>query len=355
MGYYVYRLHLGVVDYAKSAGWELDGFMCQWGTFPNDMRCDGIISSHSHRPDIIEAIRQSGKPAVDFDYPFELGITWPSVQNDNFEIGRVAARHLLDRGFRHIGFVDFHSTIGERNRAKAMSQVAHEAGASFQQIDWGAFRDTLESLPKPFGLMIPDDTYAFTVMTTCLEAGLRIPEDIAIVGSGDDRLQCDLVPVPLSSVDERLEYRGWFAAELLDKMMKGESPEQLEYSIAPSHVVERKSTNVFAAKDDRVRKALAFMESEFRNPLTASQVARMTGVGRRRLDGLFREFLGRTVSEALTLLRLNESKRLLVETDLQVKEIAYMAGFSTPHHMIHCFKRSLGVTPQRYRKTMSGG
>lgn len=61
-------------------------------------------------------------------------------------------------------------------------------------VDW------LKSLPKPIGLMTCNDDRGQYVLEACQIAGLRVPDDVAIIGVDNDELICDLTVPPLSSI-----------------------------------------------------------------------------------------------------------------------------------------------------------
>lgn len=347
-GYYVYRIHLGIVQYARTANWELDNSMYRSGQLPRNWNVDGILTFGS-KPEIVEAITASGLPVVDFN---QTAVTpnWPVVANDNRGIGVTAAEHLLTRGYRNLAFLTWQGSLGEELRFEGFGAAADAAGAAHYECKMSDLENWLRNAPLPVGIMANNDSYAIHVMRACSDLGLRIPEDVAIVGSGNDELECTLTPVPLSSVDERLEYRGFRAAEILDEMLDGVSDPPAVEMIQPGEVVVRQSTDHVAINHDKVRKALIQLREEFHEPITPEQIAGGVGMCRRQLDQLFKEYLNRTVSDELQRLRLGRAEHFLLRTDHQVNEIARLSGFSSSHHMISVFRRVHGKTPRRYRR-----
>ncbi len=140
------------------------------------------------------------------------------ILSDDRAIGRMAAAHLLERGFRHFAFVGYDGMYWSRQRQESFSQAIGEAGRTcdvFKQDGdlrlraWRKERKVLAEwltiLPRPVGLMACNDDRAREVVDACAIAGLAVPEEVAIVGVDNDEFACNLV----ESVDiEHLARRG---------------------------------------------------------------------------------------------------------------------------------------------------
>ena len=113
----------------------------------------------------------------------------------------------------------------------------------------------LRSLAKPVGVMACNDIRGRQVIEACLQAGLRVPDDVAVVGVDEDRLLCELANPPMSSVVLNLERAGYQAAELLDGLMAGRVQEPQRISVEALWVIPRRSTDVVAIEDRHVAAA----------------------------------------------------------------------------------------------------
>ncbi len=102
--------------------------------------------------------------------------------------------------------------------------------------------------------------------------------------------------------------------------------------------------------DTIVNAGLHLIWNQSHRNLSVYDIARALGIQRRTLSRHFLSARGRNVLEELTLCRLARAQRMLRETRLPVKRIAYAAGFSSPTHLAVVFRRELGTTPQQYRK-----
>src|SRR5207248_10574137 len=102
----------------------------------------------------------------------------------------------------------------------------------------------LRDLPKPVGIMAFDDATAHDLAEACLEAGIGVPDHVAIVGVNNDDLLCESAWPPLSSVEADYSRMGYAAAAMLDRLMRGEKPSADERLVLlpPLGVVRRQST-----------------------------------------------------------------------------------------------------------------
>ncbi|AKJ63610.1 helix-turn-helix transcriptional regulator [Kiritimatiella glycovorans] len=100
--------------------------------------------------------------------------------------------------------------------------------------------------------------------------------------------------------------------------------------------------------------ALRCIEMRFREPLTLEDVAGAAGLSVSRIAHLTKEVTGRTIVEHLRRRRVEESRRLLEQTDRTCADIALDVGFGEQSYFIRRFRQATGVTPGRYRREMRG-
>jgi transcriptional regulator GlxA family with amidase domain len=106
--------------------------------------------------------------------------------------------------------------------------------------------------------------------------------------------------------------------------------------------------------DPVVQKALEIIWSHSTPPLSVGDIARQLPVTRRTLDRRFVEATGHSVLEEINTCRLSRAKRLLVETDLPVKSVAHLAGFTSTERMRVLFVEREGMSPTVYRSRAGG-
>ena len=291
------------------------------------------------------------------------------VVSDSVAAGRMAAGHLLDRGFRSFAYVGSRGTVWSGRRLEGFRSRLLEEGFEpgvFAQTrplraaaDWEreqpALAAWLAGLRRPLGVMAGNDDRGRAVLVACLHAGLRVPEEVAVVGVDDDELICELADPPLSSVVLNAESGGYRAATLLDRMMRGERVERQRIWVEPLRVEARRSTDVVALDDVEVAAALHFIHHHAAGPIGVPDVVEEAGISRRALEQRFRKATGRTVHDEIRRVRLERARRLLIETDLSVARIADSSGFGRVSYLAQTFRQTFGVTPARYRRHTRDG
>lgn len=277
-------------------------------------------------------------------------------------VALMAAKHLMERGLRHFAFVGgFHKTNWVERRQKSFIEQLATAGfpcavyplPPASEQDWGREQKRLgrwlRTQPKPLGVMAALDARGRQVIEACMESGLRVPDEVAVIGVDNDELLCELCDPPLSSIALNSEKAGYEAAELLDRMMRGEKVPPRCISIEPTHVVARQSTEIAATEDPKIADALRFIRHEANRPLSVPDVAEHIGLSRRSLELRFRRALGHTVLTEIRRAQLERVRAFLIETDWTMAKIAEQCGFANGNYLGKIFRRECGETPQRFR------
>ena len=99
-----------------------------------------------------------------------------------------------------------------------------------------------------------------------------------------------------------------------------------------------------------IQKAVTYLFKNFRDDISLSELAELLHVSVNYLGVLFRNSTGVSFREYLNILRLKYSCRLLLSSDLSVKEVAYASGYKTNEHFLRVFKHNLNMTPSEYRR-----
>jgi LacI family transcriptional regulator len=188
------------------------------------------------------------------------------------------------------------------------------------------------------------------VLDAATRAGLRIPEDVAVIGVDNDPIITELGLIPLTSVDTARERVGYEAAALLDRLINGERAPRNPILVEPAGVLTRRSTEMLAVADPDLIKAIRFIQDNFRKPITVADVAATSFLSRRMLQDRFLQALGHGMLDEITRQRLEFCKHLLTQTTHKISSIATMAGFGDLNRMGKAFKRKLGTTPREYRE-----
>ncbi len=231
------------------------------------LELDGVILREQREPGLTEQVLALGLPVVVSPYR-ELFPGLPNIVTDDKAIGKMAADYLLNKGFKHFAYCGFGSRYyWSRERGKGFAESIEKSGfkahsyeyeqpESENQHSWEKEQDILvewlKGLPKPVALMACNDDRSQHVLEACKIAGFGVPEDVAIIGLGDDDLVCDLSTPPLSSIALGAEKAGFEAAAMLDKLMSGQKV-TIENIVVPTlYVATRQSTDILKINDPYV-------------------------------------------------------------------------------------------------------
>jgi LacI family transcriptional regulator len=362
------RMLQGIVQHERSHR--------QWATFLDDEalaakdpdflrgeKWHGVISRHT-TPALVRNCAQLGIPLVDLnDSPPFPGV--PKLRPNNTAIGHLGAEHFLERGFRHFAFCGFGNEGWSRERRDGFIEALRLAGHACDVFDveypgvitpdWNAAQTKLlaawlRHLPRPCAIMACVDVRAFQVIAAAQQAGLHVPEEIALLGVNNDVMRCELSHPSLSSVALNAHQSGYQAAEVLDRLLRGERIADFDLRVDPIGVVTRLSTDILAVGDRNVAAALSFIREHACRGVSVDEVVAHASASRSQLEKKFRRFIGRSPQAEIRRVQLARVKELLSESDLPLKSIAGLTGFEHIEYLSVVFKRMTGESPGHYRK-----
>ena len=366
----------GVVDYSKAgANWTFTTSPAWSGGFPETFAMsmkslrgwhgDGAIAVLTQEQDISVA-RELNFPVVNLSGTMRDRCGAPRVMVDHEEIGCVAARHLLAKGFRHFAYYGAGDTYYGELRQIGFSRVLKEAGYNLDQVFHAPARtdpdmpwietldqlgEWLAGLPKPTALLAVNDYRACLVVEQCQRMGIRIPRQIALLGVDNDNVICEHCHPPLSSVARNGRQVGYQAALLLDTLIEGTTPPGSDILVPPGSVIQRDSTDIIAIENPHVAAAVQLIHDNLGRPYGINNLIRKLGISRRFLERHFREELDCTPHEYLTQRRIEKAKRLLERHgDLSIQQVATACGQSDPRNFRRSFRRLTGMLPSEYRE-----
>jgi LacI family transcriptional regulator len=327
----------------RELGAELPGWIRAWDG-------DGIIT-RSDDP----RLERTGLPTVGLFDRAEGPRGMPMIVNDNFAVGRLAARHLLERGMRSLAWFGPKGELWAEDRLRGVREAAgacavHRSRPGRWEAEQERLRSWIGSLPKPVGVVAANDIHGLRALDACRRGGLAVPEEVAVVGADDDAELCELSDPPLSSVSFNPERAGWEAAALLDRLMKGGRPPREASRIAPIGVAARQSTDVLAISDPHVARALHFIRRHAFEGITVRSILAEVPLSRRSLEHRFRKLLGRTPKAEIQRLRIERAKELLAKTELPIARIGDRLAFHQPAYFCARFRRAAGLSPSAFRR-----
>ena len=352
----------------RNGNWE---FHLEEGILPDTIKRAGLAIRQWKADAIIarvltaaleRLVRRSGLPVVNVSGVREIDL--PLVRTDDATAGRMVARHFLDSGFRSFGFS---AKTGEAYTIRRCEGFVGElAGAGFgcnvfadrcegtSESNWVRNRQRMDrwllSLPKPVGVTCIHDFRGRDIAQACRLMGIRVPDDVAVVGMGNEEIMCRMCSPPLSSVQVDSQRIGYEAARLVDQMIHGRRvPSQL-ILIAPKQVVMRQSSDIVAIDDPDIASAVRFIRDHAGEPITVKDILREVPISRRAMEMRFARLVGRTPRGEITRIRMARARSLLAETKLPIPAVAQGSGFTCSASFSDFFRRTVGVTPTHYRR-----
>ena len=330
-------------------------------------KADAIIGQFRSTDDVRPFREKNIIPiAQDFRQPIP-GII--NITGDYEEAGRMAARYFMERGVRHFAFYGmrglnwsdgrrdgFFEETGKvewadnskKNRIREINNLKTSWWYNTEKlIHW------LRSLPKPVGIYCCDDNKAYNIIEACSQSqlsGLRIPEDILLLGTDNDETVCQLCLPQLSSVALDVENGGYQVATLIDYLLAMPPAERSKhYSniiVRPTHIVTRHSTDALVHDNPYISRVLQYIDSNTGKPIRVDELVALVPMSRRSLENLFEKETGMSMYQYIIHSRVDKFKQLLdngitpfaasLELGVEYKEIA------------RNFKRITGLSPREY-------
>lgn len=349
---------------------------------------DGIIARSETRM-IADSVQQFGVPVVDLRGTFvpENGV---ALNTDSEACARMAVEHFQQRGFRELAFCGYDGIDFSDERRNAFLSVCKEKGVNTRdyrvltdaagespdrnipgerdglgtsdntvgtlsselggELDDIALELWLQDQPKPLGVFACNDMRGRQVLGAARRAGLKVPDQIAVLGVDDDEVICDLANPPLTSIEPDAHRIGFEGAAALAELMSGAVPTKQPVLIPPVRLSIRMSTDVMAIEDSDLAAAVQFIRSNACDGIGVEDVLRATAYSRATLERRFRQVLSRTPREEIERVRIDRVRMLLAETSYSLEKIAHMVSYKTAAHLVTAFRRNADCTPGQYRR-----
>jgi LacI family transcriptional regulator len=312
---------------------------------------------------LLEDLKELNIPGILILHEGEKTDLYHQVITDSQEIAKMAAEHLLSQGFKNFAFCGFDNFDWSNVRKSSFVNYLDEAGyhteifvqsKSTRKKKWEFEQEKvaawLEKLPKPVGVFACNDDRGQHILEACKIAGLRVPEDVAVIGVDNDAVICELCDPPLTSISLDTEKAGYRIAELLDSLMQNNDFQGQEIIVAPTSLSARQSTDIMAHDDQELIKALRFIRLNIKNCISVEDVVKATALSRRTLEYRFRNKLNRSIKEYIRKERVRLISDMLIETELTVSEIAASLDFIDVEHISRFFKSEKGIGLRDFRK-----
>jgi len=196
-----------------------------------DGRVDGALVLRDEGDEVVRGLAKRGLPCVSF-FCRASDVDLPYVDSDNVEGAAIAVQHLIDLGHKRIAML--RGPLRSTNACHRLDGYFNAMSSSglFPRPDWVVSEmDCLQALMKrkerPTAIFVWADDVAFEVLLMLREMGLRVPEDVSVVGF-DSVNACNQSVPPLTSVRQPVFDMASTATKLLAALIRGQAPEQTQ-------------------------------------------------------------------------------------------------------------------------------
>ena len=367
----------GVFDYVNAhPHWEMHIVNTR-----TDIAHGGLEAAAKDADGIILSIHRAGQlPPPDFpadrvkmvvtnDHLVPLYRDRPNCRTlllDSVAIGRDAARHFNALGrFAAYGFVHGHIRFPWSVERESGFRTLVPGKAPLFVFPDGA-TDTppdntagvihqerlaawLAALPKPAAVFGANDLFASEVLAACGRLGVKVPQQVAVLGCDNDPLIWMNTRPQLTSLQLPFRELGYRAAKMLDSLLCGNTPPHRTVRVSGTRLYVRASSASLPPSVMLVERAKSVIAAHACDGLRARDVAEQLGVSRSLLDLRFRQVCGRSVLDHILSARLDEVKRQLAETGYAILQIGRNCGFNDPDNLKRLFRGRFGLTMRQFR------
>ncbi len=327
----------------------------------SNWRGDGVLTRTGSKL-MARAVAKLGLPTVELRAT-KWDTAFPFVGINNKTVGQLAARHLMDRGLKSFAVYELDTETFFLERRNSFLSCLEEHGFPAERYLQRGHREKpanwerqqrrlgewLSTLPKPVGILACTDQLGCWLLDACRHAGLRVPDDVAVIGVENDETLCTLSSPPLSSIRLGGERVGYAAAELLDHMMRRPRTRPRALLLEPAGLVVRQSSDVVAVDDPAIARVIRMIRDGACAGISVERILRDIPISRSTLERRFRQVLGRTPNAEIVRVRLRRARQLLRDTDLPLETIADRSGLTRAAYLSHVFRNAFHETPGQYR------
>lgn len=273
------------------------------------------------------------------------------VTHDSAATAKVAARELLSLKLAAYAYVPWPEprfwseereagfTAALRLNGHGYSRFNGKAKSSDVRTLQRELGEWLSDLPKPVGIFAANDFMSAQVAAAASRVGLKMPEDIALVGVDNDELLCENTKPTLSSVMPDFRSAGKKAAGMLARLMANPKARPASETFSPLRLVRRASSNRAKRIDREVLAALDLIRREACNGLKARDVFAAFTCTRRMAEIRFRAATGKSPLEAIQEVRRSKAEELLKDRTRDRTAIANLCGYSSANALANFLRR----------------
>jgi LacI family transcriptional regulator len=320
-----------------------------------------LVVHISADPGLAEWVQASGLPVINTGET-EL---FPQVRISAVEIAAKAIEHFRSCGLKNFAYVTSYP------HAKAVLQTVFTARLEAQNTKvtcvhlsenptyWDFETEErvaadpkllkmLIAAPKPLAVLAHGDQQARAVCMAIQRLGLKIPGDVAVLGTNNTTAARTGDP-PLSSIPAPGDKVGYRAMELLHELLEGRTVPPLT-SVEPGNVIVRQSTSLAGNYEADVSHALNVIRQRACDGVTIKEILADLNISDSTLRRKFEAIVGHSPGDEMMRVRIDRAKELLATTTFTLTQIATATGYATLTSFTVSFKSQTSMTPRDYRK-----
>lgn len=332
-------------------------FALQW-------HADAIIGQFREGDDV-DMFRRNGIIAVAQDYRRRFSEI-SNITANYMDEGRICAQYLIGLGARNFAFYGLGGSVwSDERREGFILQIKESVKGATVSVkersvvndawwyDIGEVRSWLKSLPKPVAILSCDDNMAYHIIEACQhgsDSGMRIPNDIMLLGVDNDESLCQLCSPTLSSFSQKVEQAGFNTAQMIDRMMQMAPDRRFEHienvMVQPGTIAVRKSTDVFLHDNPYIKKVCTYIQHHLSENIRIDELVSLVPMSRRLLEQIFRAEIGMSIYQYVLRMRVDRMKSLM-NGGKSPQEAAQELGMDFKI-LSRTFKNITGETPVEY-------
>jgi len=328
-------------------------------------KADAIIGQFRSVDDV-DGFRRNGIIPIAQDYRQHIpGIV--NISGDYALSGRICADYFIEKGVKSFAFFGLHGFVWSDERrdsyfAQIRSRMPDASTSLLEKYDadeawwYDLERITkwLRSLPKPVGILACDDQRAYYIMEASKLGGegMRIPNDIMVLGVDNDETVCQLTSPALSSLNQATEDAGYNAAKVIDQLLALPPSQRFkeveDIVVRPTFITARSSTDAFIHGNPYISRMMYFISNNLSNHLSVNDVVDQVPMSRRLVESIFRQEVGISIYQYIIRARVERMKDLIVNGHSPL-EAADELGMDYKI-IARNFKKLTGMTPGEFAR-----
>lgn len=278
---------------------------------------------------------------------------------DDIMVSKLVGAEFSDLSLRYWGYLNWEGVKWSEVRKETFQEYADSIGVTCTTLsleedsreNWRAIQKIVKwvkEMPKPCGILACNDKAGMEILHACELLRIKVPQEVAVIGSNNDRLICESTTPSLTSVDLKITDMGKEAALKLLEEIDGVRPD-VDHTRAEVSVVVRSSSHEVDKYQLSYQMALDFIHEKPLACISVSDVAKACGISRRRLERSFEKCAQTSPAVVIREKRINDIIRLLRDDTSSIENISQQAGFTDAAGLSNFVKRMTGKTPGMFR------